>query len=86
MRDGWGEPRHWWAEARACSTSTGLHHLAEHIDRLLTVPGRWVSSGASLREIHVLDLLTAGLPNWEIAERLHLSVRTVEKHVESLLR
>jgi DNA-binding CsgD family transcriptional regulator len=86
LRDGWGEPRQWLAEARACLTSTGLNHLAEHIDRLLTVPGRWVPSGASLREIDVLDLLTAGLPNREIAERLHLSVRTVEKHVESLLR
>jgi hypothetical protein len=30
--------------------------------------------------------VAAGLPNKEIAIRLHLSPRTVEKHVESLLR
>ena len=34
----------------------------------------------------VLALIGAGLPNREIAQRLYLSPRTVEKHVESLLR
>jgi len=30
--------------------------------------------------------VTAGLPNKDIATRLHVSHRTVEKHIESLLR
>ena len=38
------------------------------------------------REREVLELLTHGHSNGEIGEHLHLSPRTVEKHVTSLLR
>ncbi|MBD1871064.1 response regulator transcription factor [Oculatella sp. FACHB-28] len=38
------------------------------------------------REWEVLDLLTDGLSNSQIGDRLHLSSRTVEKYVSSLLR
>lgn len=38
------------------------------------------------REQQVLDLLTKGLSNGEIGNKLHLSPRTVEKYVSSLLR
>ncbi|MDA0266869.1 MAG: response regulator transcription factor [Cyanobacteria bacterium] len=38
------------------------------------------------REQDVLDLLSGGLSNGQIAERLYLSPRTVEKYVSSLLR
>ena len=38
------------------------------------------------REQEVLDLLTQGLSNIQIGDRLHLSHRTVEKHVSSLFR
>ncbi|MBD2041291.1 response regulator transcription factor [Microcoleus sp. FACHB-672] len=38
------------------------------------------------REQEVLDLLTVGLSNVQIGECLHLSPRTVEKYVSSLLR
>ncbi|MEV6288358.1 LuxR C-terminal-related transcriptional regulator [Kribbella sp. NPDC051770] len=40
----------------------------------------------SLRESEVLELVGAHLTNAEIAARLHISVRTVESHVSSLLR
>lgn len=38
------------------------------------------------REQEVLDLLTKGLSNVEIGNELHLSPRTIEKYVSSLLR
>lgn len=38
------------------------------------------------REQEVLNLLTTGLSNAEIGNKLHLSPRTVEKYVSSLLR
>lgn len=38
------------------------------------------------REHDVLNLLTNGLSNAEIGSQLHLSPRTVEKHVSSILR
>ncbi len=38
------------------------------------------------REQEVLELLTTGLSNTEIGNKLHLSSRTVEKYVSSLLR
>jgi DNA-binding NarL/FixJ family response regulator len=37
------------------------------------------------REKEVLHLLASGLSNIQIGDRLHLSPRTVEKHVSSLL-
>jgi DNA-binding NarL/FixJ family response regulator len=40
----------------------------------------------SLREQEVLRHLADGLSNSQIGEHLHLSHRTVEKHVSSLLR
>src|SRR5579862_522765 len=40
----------------------------------------------SSREAEVLDALGEHLTNAEIARRLHISVRTVESHVSSLLR
>ncbi|MGK7943058.1 MAG: response regulator transcription factor [Microcystaceae cyanobacterium] len=38
------------------------------------------------REVEVLEWLTGGLSNNEIGDKLHLSPRTIEKHVSRLLR
>ena len=38
------------------------------------------------RETQVRNLVSRGLPDKQIAERLHISVKTVEKHVGSALR
>ncbi|MGH8916377.1 MAG: ATP-binding protein [Acidimicrobiia bacterium] len=41
--------------------------------------------GLTPRQLEVLDLLAEGLTNAEIGERLYVSVRTVEHHVEAIL-
>ena len=43
-------------------------------------------AGVTEREIEVLSAVAERLRNREIAERLHVSVRTVESHIASLLR
>jgi len=49
------------------------------------LPGRLRALGVTEREADVLRLVAQGLGNREIAERMFLSPRTVEKHVASLL-
>jgi DNA-binding CsgD family transcriptional regulator len=49
------------------------------------VAGRY-AGGVSRREAEVLAALGERLTNLEIASSLHISVRTVESHVSSLLR
>ena len=44
------------------------------------------TAAVSERETEVLAALGTGLSNAQIATRLHISVRTVEGHVSSLLR
>lgn len=86
-RDGWGAPDTWLAEAAAEFERRGLNALAERCRTATSsVERRRVELGVTRREMQVLDLVSAGLANKEIATRLSLSVRTVEKHVESLLR
>ena len=91
LADGWGQPRQWLAAALACFAARGLDGLAARCRDLLDLaePGRrtWLASlGITAREADVLDLVAQGLSNKDIASRLFLSPRTVEKHVESLLR
>jgi DNA-binding NarL/FixJ family response regulator len=49
------------------------------------VPDGFRRLGVTQREMDVLDLLADRLSNREIGERLTLSPRTVEKHVERLM-
>jgi DNA-binding CsgD family transcriptional regulator len=50
-----------------------------------TVPPGLRALGVTSREMDVLTLVAEGLSNAQVAERLFLSVRTVETHVASLL-
>ena len=88
LAGGWGEPVRWLAEAEAGFDRRGLPRLAERCRELLkeSQPNPWASEGITDREADVLRLVTEGLTNKQIAARLNLSPRTVEKHVESLLR
>ncbi len=50
------------------------------------MPERLSRAGVTEREAEVLSAVAARLRNREIAERLYVSVRTVESHIASLLR
>jgi DNA-binding NarL/FixJ family response regulator len=38
------------------------------------------------RELEIIELVTAGLTNEEIADRLSISKRTVDNHISNILR
>ena len=88
LADGWGEPRRWLETARQAFAAHGIDRLAWRCEARLgrAVPPAWASLGVTAREADVLRLVGEGLANKQIAIRLYLSPRTVEKHVESLLR
>ncbi len=88
LADGWGEPRRWLTKARDSFAAHGVHKLAQRCQAALegTDPAPWMRFGVTAREGDVLRLVADGLANKEIAARLYLSPRTVEKHIESLLR
>ncbi|MEY2415477.1 MAG: hypothetical protein QOH53_811 [Ilumatobacteraceae bacterium] len=93
-RDGWGDPERWWSEASAYFDEHGHEAIAVacashgRTGTASARPRSWrfASIGVTRREADVLELIREGLANKEIAGRLVLSPRTVEKHVESLLR
>lgn len=100
LADGWGEPVPWLREAAGFFAGRGDEQIAGACRTLLrdagvpvprarrgssTVPAALVALGVTSREADVLHLVGDGLTNAEIAGRLYLSPRTVEKHVASLL-
>lgn len=87
-RDGWGDQAGWAAAAADAFASVGLPGLAARAGAVSAgaSPNPWAGAGITEREAQVLRLVAAGRANKEIATELGLSVRTVEKHVESLLR
>ena len=100
-RDGWGEPAVWLRAALANFEDLGLPNFAGQGRAALRAMGEPVprrprseaprltgplaANGVTPREAEVLAQVAAGRSNREIAAALHLSVRTVEKHVERLL-
>ena len=96
IADGWGDPATWLHHAHTFFSGTApelaracrslLRHSGWSLPRPDPgVPPALAARGITLRETDVLVLLTRGLSNREIAARLHLSPRTVEKHVERLM-
>ncbi|CAM3624907.1 helix-turn-helix transcriptional regulator [Kibdelosporangium persicum] len=100
IADGWGEPIAWLrraeeyfhqlsvpAVAGACRSL--LRHAGASVKQRRTgidqVPDDLRAIGVTVREHEVLQLLVERLTNKAIANRLHISPRTVEKHVASLI-
>jgi DNA-binding CsgD family transcriptional regulator len=98
IADGWGEPVEWMRDALPDFEARGQDRLAAAARSLLrkagapmprrrqddAVPPTLRELGVSRRELEVLTLLAEGLPNKEIAERLYLSPRTVERHIANM--
>ncbi|MFI6825023.1 ATP-binding protein [Micromonospora sp. NPDC050187] len=100
LTDGWGEPVEWLRAAEDHFHRTDVPAVAAACRSLLRragsrplqrragveeIPGVLRAAGVTPREYEVLLLLAGRLSNREIADRLHLSARTVEKHVASLI-
>ncbi|MCZ7413614.1 MULTISPECIES: helix-turn-helix transcriptional regulator [unclassified Streptomyces] len=98
-RDGWGEPVEWLRRAEEHFHGASVPAVAGACRALLRavgapvqqrragtdrVPASLRALGVTVREFEVLELLPNRLTNKAIAERLHVSPRTVEKHIASL--
>ncbi|MBT1187709.1 AAA family ATPase [Streptomyces sp. CJ_13] len=99
--DGWGEPVDWLREAEEYFHGAGLRAAAGACRALLRGMGASVRQrrtgteqvppalrryGITAREFEVARLVAVRTSNKDIAARLHISLRTVEKHVANLLR
>jgi DNA-binding CsgD family transcriptional regulator len=100
IADGWGSPADWLRTAEEHFHAAGIPAVASACRTLLRrsgasvvqrrrgiedIPAPLRAIGVTVREYETLRLLVDRLSNREIAARLHLSPRTVEKHVASLL-
>ena len=100
IADGWGTPVEWLRSAERYFYQRQVPAVASACRALLRRAGAPVyqhrygtqhlptalrAIGVTAREHEILQLLRDRLSNREIAARLHLSPRTVEKHVASLI-
>lgn len=101
LADGWGQPVTWLREAEEYFHTARVPAVASACRALLRSAGARVHqrrpgrgrvpealrlSGVTGREYEVLELMVDRWGNQQIAQRLHISPRTVEKHVASLIR
>jgi DNA-binding CsgD family transcriptional regulator len=99
IRDDWGDPVSSLRHAEAFFSVRGFDRVARRCRRLLgqagapmprhgrgesVVPPALRALGITSREVDVLRLVAEGLSNREIAQRLFVSPKTVERHVASL--
>ncbi len=99
IADGWGNPTRWLAEALAFFDPSGPPAVASACRSLLRqagapvprrrrpapdLPARMATLGVTPREAEVLAFLAEGRSTREIAARLYVSPKTVERHIANL--
>jgi DNA-binding CsgD family transcriptional regulator len=99
IRDGWGDPVGLLRGAEAFFADHGYDRIVRRCRRLLAAAGAPVprrrqgstpvpyqlrALGVTGREVEVLELVADGLTNREVAARLYLSPKTVDRHVSNL--
>lgn len=99
-RDGWGDPAGWLREAEAYYSETEILSAARNCRAALRglgestrqrrqgsrgVPRPLWNLGVTVREYEVMREVATRRTNREIAAELHLSHRTVERHIANLL-
>jgi DNA-binding CsgD family transcriptional regulator len=99
IRDGWGDPVPLLRRAEAFFAELGYDQVVRRCRRLLAaagaplprrrrgstpVPQQLRALGVTGREVEVLELVAGGLTNREVAARLYLSPKTVDRHVSNL--
>jgi DNA-binding CsgD family transcriptional regulator len=70
--------------ARWTFQQLGARPELARLDALSRAPGPRADSGLSARELQVLRLVAAGLTNRQIADKLAISGRTVERHLSNI--
>jgi ATP/maltotriose-dependent transcriptional regulator MalT len=100
IADRWGTPADWLRASDEYFHAAGVPAVASACRALLrqsgtavgqrrrgvsAIPAELRRKGVTVREHEILQLLTERLSNKEIAARLHLSTRTVENHIASLM-
>jgi DNA-binding CsgD family transcriptional regulator len=96
IHDQWGDPKRWLADALAFFDATGPPAVASACRSLLRqagapvprrhrsapdLPEALTAAGVTPREAEVLTLLAEGRSTRDIAARLYLSPKTVERHI-----
>jgi DNA-binding CsgD family transcriptional regulator len=99
IRDGWGDPVGWLRESEAFFAAGGYDRTARRCRTMLgeagapvprrshgtsDVPAPLRALGVTGRELDVLRLVVGGRSNRQIGEELHLSTKTVERHLSNL--
>ncbi len=99
IRDGWGDPAAWLRETEAFFAAGGYERAARRCRTLIgeagapvprrrsdatVVPPSLRALGVTSREVDVLALVVEGRTTREIADRLYLSPKTVDRHLSNL--
>jgi DNA-binding CsgD family transcriptional regulator/tetratricopeptide (TPR) repeat protein len=82
LRDGWGHPLIWLEEARSFFQRAGLTQVAQACAQLLNE--RPAAGRLTEREVEVLRVMAGGKTNRQVAAELHVSERTVDRHLSNI--